>query len=219
MNLIKYSSATDKMFTFDKTTMTKPYQLCIQCHQKLNTKGFYPQLVYKTVSLKGILWVIRLKMKESAQKWLQGALDDPIAKILLKTSNLTKTQLETLLIDILAENLTEKSLSYDEKGRLRLTKAAVSRGSFNRTLAQAKKNVTESIYTILLLSYLGVIQSASLAPYQEVANKLQKYTDAYRTLAEGSEDISVQLRTMNLIREEIASALERLAKSKAVMDL
>jgi len=160
-----------------------------------------------------------LKMEENAQKWLQGALNDPIAKILLKTSNLTKIQLETLLIDILAENYTNKPLNYEEKGRLRLTKAAVSRGSFNRTVAQAKKNVTESIYTILLLGYLGVIQSTSLAPYQEVSNKLQKYTTAYKTLSEGPEDISTQLRMINLIREEIATALEQLAKPKAVIDL
>jgi hypothetical protein len=158
-------------------------------------------------------------MKENAQKWLQGALNDQISKILLKTSNLTKIQLETLLIDILAENYAEKPLNYDEKGKLRLTKVAVSRGSFNRTLAQAKKNVTQSIYTILLLGYLGVIQSTSLAPFQEVAEKLQRYTDACKTLSEGSDNISVQLRTMNLIREEIASGLEQLASSKSVRGL
>jgi hypothetical protein len=160
-----------------------------------------------------------LKVKENAQKWLQGALNDPIAKILLETSNLTKTQLETLLIDILAENYTEKPLNYEEKGKLRLTKAAVSRGSFNRTLVQAKRNVTESIYTILLLGYLGVIQSTSLAPYHEIASKLQKYTDAYKAFSKGPEDVSVQLRTMNLIREEIALTLEQLAKPKATIDV
>lgn len=160
-----------------------------------------------------------MEIKENAQKWLQGTLNDPIAKILLKMSNLTKIQLETLLIDILTENYTEKRLNYGEKGKLRLTKTAVSRGSFNRTLAQVKRNVTESIYTILMLGYIGVIQSASLAPYLEVASKLQKYTDAYKTLSQGSEDVSVQLRTMNIIREEIALALEQLAKPKAPMDV
>jgi hypothetical protein len=146
-------------------------------------------------------------------------MNDPIAKILLKTSNLTRTQLETLLIDILAENFAEKALNYDEKGRLRLTKAAVSRGSFNRTLAQAKKNVTEAIYTLLLLGYLGVIQSTSLAPYQEVSNKLQKYSEAYKTLPNGSEDVEVQLQMINIIREEIATTLEQLAKPRASMNL
>lgn len=135
-----------------------------------------------------------------------------MAKILQKTSNLTKVQLETLLIDVLAENYTDKPLNYDKKGELRLTKAAVSRGSFNRTLAQAKRNVTESIYTILLLGYLGVIQSSSLAPYLEVANKLQKYTDAFKTLPTES-NTDTQMRTISLMRAEIASALEQLADS------
>jgi hypothetical protein len=159
-----------------------------------------------------------LKFNETSQKWLQRALDDPITKILLKTSNLTKIQLETLLIDILAENYSDKSLNYDEKGRLRLTKAAVSRGSFNRTLGQAKNNVTESIYTILLLSYLGIIQSTSLAPYLEAANKLQTYADAYRELSEQEKDAGAQLKIVNLIREELSTMLEQLAKSRTAMN-
>jgi hypothetical protein len=182
---------------------------------KLEQKSFSTPPVYKTVSQNTGPAVSCLKVKENAQKWLQGTLSDPIAKILLKTSNLTKTQLETLLIDILAENHAEKPLNYDEKGKLRLTKTAVSRGSFNRTLAQAKKNVTESMYTILLLGYLGVIQSTSLEPYLEVANKLQKYTAACEILSETPDNLTSQLRTMNLIREEIALALEQLAKTKA----
>ena len=76
-----------------------------------------------------------MKLKDNVQLWLNGALNDPIVKILSKNSQLTKTQLETLLIDILAENMAGKTLNYDEKARLRLTKAKLSRGSFNRTLA------------------------------------------------------------------------------------
>ena len=49
-----------------------------------------------------------MKLKEGIQAWLNGALDDPIVKILSKNSQLTKTQLETLLIDVLAENMSEK---------------------------------------------------------------------------------------------------------------
>jgi hypothetical protein len=163
--------------------------------------------------------VTSLKFKESSQKWLQTAIDDPITKILMKTSNLTKIQLETLLIDILAENYADKSLNYDEKGRLRLTKAAVSRGSFNRTLRQAKRNLTESIYTILLLGYLGIIQSTSLTPYLEAANKLQAYTNAYKDFLEEHKDPTLQLKMMNTIREELANMLEQLANSKTSMDL
>jgi hypothetical protein len=160
-----------------------------------------------------------LKLRETSQKWLQTALEDPITKILMKTSNLTKIQLETLLIDILAENYTDKSLNYDEKGRLRLTKTAVSRGSFNRTLTQAKRNVTESIYTILLLGYLGIIQSTSLMPYLEAANKLQTYTTAFKQLPEERKDLDSQLKMINILREELALMLEQLAKDGTSMDV
>ncbi len=85
---------------------------------------------------------MKLKLKDTVQIWLNGALNDPIVKILAKNSQLTKTQLETLLIDILAENISGKHLNYDEKARLRLTKAKLSRGAFNRTLKQSKENVT-----------------------------------------------------------------------------
>ena len=97
-----------------------------------------------------------MKLKDSIQIWLNGALADPIVEILAKNSQLTKTQLETFLIDVLAENMSDKQLKYDEKANLRLTKAKISRGSFNRTLKQSKENVIKSIYTVLLLGYLGV---------------------------------------------------------------
>jgi len=160
-----------------------------------------------------------LKFKENAQKWIQRALGDPITKILLKNSNLTKIQLETLLIDVLAENYATKALNYDEKGRLRLTKAAVSRGSFNRTLNQAKRNVKESIYTTLLLGYLGITQSTSLTPYLEAANKLQTFTNTYRELATKNGDMDEQTKIINMLREELATILEQLAEQKASIDL
>jgi len=159
-----------------------------------------------------------MRLKENAQKWLQRALGDSIARILLKNSNLTKIQLETLLIDVLAENYADKPLNYDEKGRLRLTKTAVSRGSFNRTLNQAKRNVTESIYTILLLGYLGLTQTTSLTPYLEASNKLQTYTSAYNALSDGKEDAAEQLRVITMVREELVSMLEQLANPKGSMD-
>ena len=96
-----------------------------------------------------------MKLKKSVQSWLIRSLNDPIVQILAKNSHLTTTQLETLLIDVLSDNIARKPLKYDEKARLRLTKAKISRGSFNRTLKQSKENVIKSIYTVLLLGYLG----------------------------------------------------------------
>lgn len=134
-------------------------------------------------------------------------MDDPIAKILSKSSNLTKIQLETLLIDILAENIAGKSLKYDEKARLRLLKEEISRGAFNRTLKQAKKNVIKSIYTIILLGYLGIFESTQLDPYIEVASKLQTYIKAYKDILKGKKLTNEHLRIMNMLRKELEASL------------
>ena len=151
-----------------------------------------------------------MSTKEKVQIWLKHSMDDPIAKILIKNSNLTRTQLETLLIDILSENVAEKELNYDEKGQFRLTKAPVSRGAFNRTLRQAKQNVTHSIYTILLLGYLGIFENTTLTPYIEVANKLQTYINTYRELLENAEE-PTKLQVFNTLRQELEAAINEVA--------
>jgi hypothetical protein len=155
---------------------------------------------------------IALKLKESVQTWLIGALDDPIVKILSKNSQLTKTQLETLLIDILAENIARKQLKYDEKARLRLTKAKLSRGSFDRTLKQAKENVIKSIYTVLLLGYLGVFESTTLDPYLEIANKLKDYVEAHKDIPDEDKELKDRLKVIEIIREELETSLKQLSK-------
>ena len=125
-----------------------------------------------------------MKLKDSVQMWLNGAMNDPIVKILAKNSQLTKIQLETLLIELLAENMAGKQLNYDEKARLRLTKAKLSRGAFNRTLKQSKENVIKSIYTVLLLGYLGVFETTTLDPILKCTNKLKEYMEAHQDMPE-----------------------------------
>ncbi|RLG90221.1 hypothetical protein DRO34_06005 [Candidatus Bathyarchaeota archaeon] len=155
-----------------------------------------------------------MKLKESVQKWITRALNDPIVKILAKNSHLTKTQLETLLIDIISENIAGKQLKYDEKAKFRLTKAKISRGAFNRTLKQAQENVTRSIYTILLLGYLGILETAQLDPYIEISNKLQKYIEAYQNMPETQEELEEHMKIMETIREELQTTLLQLSKGQ-----
>jgi len=147
-----------------------------------------------------------MKVKDTVQQWLKRTLEDPIVKTLAKNSHLTKTQLETLLIDILAENIAGKPLKYEEKARLRLTKTKISRGAFNRTLRQAEENVIKAIYTVLLLGYLGVFESTTLDPYIEIANKLQEYIEAHK--ARPSEE---QMEFLKMLREELEMSLKRLS--------
>jgi hypothetical protein len=151
-------------------------------------------------------------LKNSIQLWLKKSLEDPIVNILAKNSHLTKTQLETLLIDVLAENIAGKPLKYDEKARLRLTKAKISRGAFNRTLKQAQENIIKSIYTVLLLGYLGVFESTTLDQYIEIANKLQEYIEAHKSMPNKAEKIEDQIKFLRMLREELENGLRRLSK-------
>jgi hypothetical protein len=152
-----------------------------------------------------------LKLKEDVQLWLNSSFGDPIVKIMAQNSTLTRTQLETLLIDILSENIAGKSLKYDEKARLRLTKAKISRGAFNRTLRQAKENVIKSIYTVLLLGYLGVFESTTLDPYLEIANKLHEYLEAYKNMPNKGGELGEHLKVIEIIRAELETTLKQLS--------
>ncbi len=152
-----------------------------------------------------------MKLKEGVQTWLMGSLNDPIVKIIANNSHLSPTQLETLLIDVLSENIAGKQLKYDEKARLRLTKAKISRGSFNRTLKQAKENVIKSIYTVLLLGYLGIFENTTLDPYLEIANKLHDYLEAYKDIPNKGAELNDHIKVIEMIREELETSLKHLS--------
>ncbi len=114
-----------------------------------------------------------METSESLQKVLDKAFRDPISDLLLKYSNLTRTQFETLVIDLLTDTISDKRLTYSEKTLFRTRE--VSRASFSRTLSQARGNVISSIYTIILLSYIGVFDARPFEEYQILAEKLREY--------------------------------------------
>lgn len=153
--------------------------------------------------------------KEEIQMWLTSLNKDPIFKILLKNSNLTKVQAETFLIDILAEKIVNKKLVYEEKAKLRLLKAGVSRGSFNRTLAQARKNIIKSIYTVILLGYLGIFDDPRLEPYIEIANKIRAYSEKYREILESGKIEEDQIKILQTLQNEIEKMLFHLSKPRS----
>ena len=79
-------------------------------------------------------------------------LREPILKILLQQSIFTKAQLETLLIDIIIEDRHGSHIPYQDKARIRSqlksTTKGITRGAFNRTLKQARKNITKCMFTM-----------------------------------------------------------------------
>jgi len=155
-------------------------------------------------------------LKEDVRRWLLGLSRDPLAKMLTENSHLTKTQLETFVIDVLAEKIAGKSMVYNTKAKLRLIRSGVSRGAFNRTLAQARRNIIKSIYTVILLGYLGIHDTPSLEPYLEIANKISTYTEAYREAWQSNRSNEEYLRVIRMLQIEIEKGLQQLSKPKSM---
>ncbi len=93
--------------------------------------------------------------------------NDIIFKLLSKRCSLTKRQLETLLIELLLES-RGVMLTVEEKAKLR----GVSKGSFLRTKKQAMDNITKSLYTVLLLGYLGLFELPTYSWFLQVSETL-----------------------------------------------
>jgi hypothetical protein len=121
-------------------------------------------------------------------------------------------QLETLLIDLLSEDITGNSIKYEDKAKLRLNDKGVSRGSFNRTLKQANRNINKSINTIFLLGYIGVFKTPQLQPFIEMSNNLNRYIKSYTNLwnKQNTELIeNHKIEEITLLKNELEEDLKR----------
>jgi hypothetical protein len=146
-------------------------------------------------------------MVNEFQNMLEQSFKDPIMSILLKNSNLTKVQYESLLINYYSDNMTDNILTYDNKALLRSKK--VSRGSFSRTLSQARRNIISSIYTILLLSYVGIYDTPPFEEYKNLAEKLSEYT-----VMTHDQDNSLSRSRIRKLEIELANGIRSLAEPK-----
>jgi|SRR5579872_2891593 len=126
---------------------------------------------------------------------LEEIRSNPLASFLLKNSNLTDAQLDTILAAESEGNLQFKS-GLREKGR-------VSKGSFARSLAQARDNVRSSIYTFFLLAYLDLTPEDGISQLYRTGKIIGELKDA-----EASEE---DLRKVIAAMEEFA---ERFAGGK-----
>jgi hypothetical protein len=113
-----------------------------------------------------------------ARDSIHSMVTDPLSKLLLTNSQLTMPQLETLLADSISN---EKALRKAQRHLFRPSGARISRGSYNRTLIQAQNNVIRSIYTILLLGYVGLFDTPALQPFLELSDGLQGYLKELKT--------------------------------------
>lgn len=146
------------------------------------------------------------------QKLIDRAYKDPIASILLKNSHITITQYETLVIEYLTNIASDTEIPFKDKARYRGKK--VSRGSFSRTLAQARGNIISSIYTILLLAYIGVFDTVPFDDYRNLAEKLSEYNQ----LIDISDDPQ-SLQLLRRIERELAEGIKKLSEPRSLAPL
>lgn len=146
---------------------------------------------------------------EEYQNIIQKTFQDPIADLLLKNSNLTRVQFETLVIDLLTDVISDDKISFNQKTFFRRNK--VSRGSFSRSLSQARGNVISSIFTIVLLSYIGVFDAKPFDDYYFLAEKLKEYV----TMLEDKEPITSR-KLLKQIEAELVEGISRLTSPKSI---
>jgi predicted DNA-binding protein (UPF0251 family) len=154
------------------------------------------------------------KTMDSLASQARQILREPILKLLLQESILTKAQLETLLIDIIIEDRHGDHIPYQDKAKIRSqkrgTKKGVTRGAFNRTLKQARRNITKCMFTMLLLAYLDLFNYNIFRPFEEASSNLAKYRRIRGALSEKEELTPEELESYKVIERTILTTLEQL---------
>ncbi|MGQ9718541.1 MAG: hypothetical protein ACUVWK_01625 [Nitrososphaerales archaeon] len=94
---------------------------------------------------------------------------DPMVEYMLKRASLTRAQLDTYLIDhtIFDENVGLKVKILMRDG------GPVSKGAFLHTLKQAHENLRRSIYTLILLEYLGLLEEETAVKLLQIGSLLK----------------------------------------------
>ncbi|TET09447.1 MAG: hypothetical protein E3J86_07965 [Candidatus Thorarchaeota archaeon] len=163
------------------------------------------------------------KEKETMKQLASGAkqvLREPILKKLQEGSVLSEAQIETLLIDLVVEDNYGSHITYENKASYRSKQGTksrgVSRGAFNRTLKQARRNLSRCFYTMLLLAYLGLFENTIFRPFEEVAARIGDYRRIRDILAGKIELSAEELESVRVTERTIMSALDELSASLAL---
>jgi hypothetical protein len=160
----------------------------------------------------------------TAAESFRNVFYDPIVKKLLKNSDLTRIQFETLLINFVYDETVGKDGGmYDKKGQARALKKVssswraraypkgVSRGAFRRVLFQACRNVVRSIYTLFLLGYIGVLDTPGLHAYIDLSEMVTQYRKKMEEKQAGSATESPRRDPMRLLEKSLLKMIDQYA--------
>lgn len=148
-------------------------------------------------------------MVSEARSSIRDTLTDPVTRLLLRSSQLTLPQLETLLADSLS---SERGALKAKRRLFRPSAKRVSRGAYNRTLIQGQNNVVRSIYTILLLGYVGLFDTPSLQPFIELSDTIQGY------IQEAKRSSQTDREAIEQLNQRLLEGISALAKRQSFKD-
>ncbi len=113
--------------------------------------------------------------------------------------------------------MANKQLTRTEMAQLMRNQKGISRGALNRTLRQARENVSEAIHTILLLGYGGLIDSPALAPFVEASELLKSQMTQMGKLTEG--DPKLYGERIDTLIEDLEVAFQALYGKRVMRDV
>jgi hypothetical protein len=154
---------------------------------------------------------------QSPIDWSLGTLkNDKLARKILENSHLSEVQFTSLVIDV----LWSTSQGSSENVGSRFRRRRVSKGAFNRSLAQARRNVIKSIYTVFLLAYFGLFDSPKLEPFLRLGDEMKTFLDARQDTSheEDSESRDAMRALQNALENSIAE-LARMGSFKRQRDV
>lgn len=90
---------------------------------------------------------------------------DIIMEKLLEESNLTSKQLKALIL--YSNNIEQRIV---ENGCVYFDGKKIPKGAFFRILSQAKRNVRKSIITLILMSYIGLMDAEHFSAIMQITS-------------------------------------------------
>ena len=158
----------------------------------------------------GVYFMNELNFINNTKSYVKNIFEDEIMLTLLNNSNLTRKQFESLIIDFSLEKILDKDLTLKHKTKLRTDRDMLTRGSFLRTLSQAKNNVINSLYTILLLGYTGIFDSIEFEPFIEIAHRIRSHVENLKN----EEDDENYKKAVKTLTDELTDIIDDLARSR-----
>lgn len=102
---------------------------------------------------------------------------DIIVEKLLEESNLTSKQLKALIL--YSNNIEQRIV---ENGHVDFEGKKIPKGAFFRILSQAKENVRKSIITLILMSYIGLMDAEHFSTIMQITSIMMQIKGQDETL-------------------------------------